>query len=49
MIRCGLQVLGLTVYGPLPTGFVSVYLTGSFAAAPFDQMCFGTIGVWPAT
>jgi hypothetical protein len=46
MIRCALHVLGLTVYGPLPTGVLSGYFTG---LEIFDQTCFGTIGVWPAT
>jgi hypothetical protein len=45
-MTCGVQLLESIVYGPLPTGFGTVSVTGFLT---FVQMCFGTMGVWSAT
>jgi hypothetical protein len=43
LITCGLHEA--IVYAPVPTGAVSLYVTGF---AIFDQTCCATMGVWPA-
>src|ERR1051326_2498313 len=39
---------GLTMNGPVPTGFGSAQVSGCTAASPVEKMCLGTMPTWSA-
>src|SRR5215475_7396464 len=41
-------VHGLTMNGPVPTGFGSAHVSGCAAASPVEKMCCGTMPTWSA-